>query len=607
MTDNKRRFVSIYKNQELFYKGYIDLKFEFKWSDEEKKDGLSISFTFSDKTVGITKLNLSKIFSTSQIDSLCKNIPLSEGKFYTNVLSKMQDSSNCVYLQIFEGNDLLLETYVLNDLFTKYSPQITDGYLCEMPIANQFQQIILNLTNNPVNNLTAEQVPSHIVDHDRIKFEHYIIDGYLYENNEVLRGIGDSKRNKIINNGSTTMYRVLDNKYYTYDFEPNKLTFKVDGDVIYEFIGEFNEIISPIQYWIDRRTYINVKMHSFKGKFIRSGKEFMIELMPLINTTRTSYAISKAFEIEIIDNKENIAINETSNLEDLIGLYNLKEQFKSFSNLMNYNKWRNGILENSGNVSIGLHMAFLGNPGTGKTTVAKKIGGLLKELEILKKGHVVVAERSTLVEKYIGQTAQKVKKIVESALDGVLFIDEAYSLYSESPNDYGHEAISTLITEMENNRENLVVIFAGYNDKMKRFFDMNEGLNSRISYKFIFDDYTSEEKIEILKSIIEQNNFIIKNDVLEQAKVKLAEVSSVLDSPTDNRYEFGNARGVRKFFEYMVQNIADRLAQETKNYTQPLPDGVVINEFLVSDLSGIKERFLMGQSIEQPKQIGFTV
>lgn len=294
-----------------------------------------------------------------------------------------------------------------------------------------------------------------------------------------------------------------------------------------------------------------------------------------------------------------------TNLDDLIGLQQLKEQFENFSNLMKYNNWRKKASDSNKDISINLHMAFLGNPGTGKTTVANRVGALLKEMNILEKGHVVVADRSTMVAGYIGQTANKVRELVTQALDGVLFIDEAYALYAGSENDFGHEALSTLISEMENNRGRLVVIFAGYKDKMDNLFKMNEGLNSRISYRFTFDDYTLEEKVEILKLSIQQNGYSIAPDALEAAKLLLTDISNLLDKSDENRYDFGNARGVRNFFEYMIQNIANRVGIITNGYTEKLPDDFSINEFTVDDLTGIRERFLTGVVINEPVQIGF--
>lgn len=602
---NSKRYVTLMKNNELFFKGYIDLNLHISLKDLEQKERPVRSFSFSKFTLGTTKINLSKFASTNELKIINEYDPLIDGKYYTNSFNIEYNKENGYFIQILEGTDLLLETYVKKAAFKKSDFHFSEGSKLDIPIANQFQQIILNLTNNPILDLWVNDVPDHIRDNNKIKFEEYLSEGHIYEDGKVLKTVGQFNLNQVINNGSTTMYRTSDKKYFKYDYQPGILTFKIDDQKIYEFRGDFSEVVSPIQYWADKRSYINLKLHSFKGKFIRHGKENPVEVSPKINELNRSVVIKDAFNVEYHLNNETNDIG-TSSLDDLIGLANLKEQFTSFSNFMNYNKWRKGSLKSAGDINIGLHMAFLGNPGTGKTTVAKRIGSLLRDLDMLKKGHVVVAERSTLVGKYIGHTAIKVKEVVESALDGVLFIDEAYSLYSESPNDYGHEAISALITEMENNKENLVVIFAGYNDKMQNLFDMNEGLKSRISYRFMFDDYTSEEKVEILKSIIIENNFIIKDEVLHQAEITLSEISQILDNPIKNRYEFGNARGVRKFFEYMVQNIADRIAIESAGYTIPLATKDQINEFLLEDLDNIKEKFIPNGQVEETGTIGFT-
>ncbi|MBO4761862.1 MAG: AAA family ATPase, partial [Lachnospiraceae bacterium] len=204
-------------------------------------------------------------------------------------------------------------------------------------------------------------------------------------------------------------------------------------------------------------------------------------------------------------------------------------------------------------MDMSFHMVFMGNPGTGKTTVARLISKIYKELGLLSKGTLVETDRSGLVAGYVGQTALKVQDVVHKAIGGVLFIDEAYSLASDTQNDFGDEAIETLVKLMEDHRDNLVVIVAGYTDDMKRFLKRNQGLVSRFNKYFYFDDYNNEELISILISMAKGAGYEISEGAQNKA-------SSIIASMDENeRYKFGNARGIRNMFERMVAAQANRV------------------------------------------------
>ncbi|MCR5520411.1 MAG: AAA family ATPase [Lachnospiraceae bacterium] len=238
-------------------------------------------------------------------------------------------------------------------------------------------------------------------------------------------------------------------------------------------------------------------------------------------------------------------------LNSLVGLSSVKEEVGSLINLI---KVRNMRRERGlPLMDMSFHMVFMGNPGTGKTTVARLISKIYKELGLLSKGTLVETDRSGLVAGYVGQTALKVRDVVHKALGGVLFIDEAYSLASDSQNDFGDEAIETLVKLMEDHRDDLVVIVAGYTEDMKKFLKRNQGLVSRFNKYFYFDDYDDEELLAILSSMAKGAGY----EIVEGAMMKAKAVLSSMDA--NERYKFGNARGIRNMFERMVTAQANRV------------------------------------------------
>ena len=193
--------------------------------------------------------------------------------------------------------------------------------------------------------------------------------------------------------------------------------------------------------------------------------------------------------------------------------------------------------------NVNLHMLFLGNPGTGKTTVARCLSSILYNLGYIKEDKLIEVSSKDLVAEYVGQTSIKTYSVIERALGGILFIDEAYSLSSKN-NSYNDEAIATLIKAMEDNRDNLVVIFAGYTKEMQDFINSNSGIASRIGYTLNFKDYTEDELLEIFKGMIYKAGFKITNDALLKARKIINE--------NKNMKNFGNARFVRNMYEKTV-------------------------------------------------------
>jgi SpoVK/Ycf46/Vps4 family AAA+-type ATPase len=199
------------------------------------------------------------------------------------------------------------------------------------------------------------------------------------------------------------------------------------------------------------------------------------------------------------------------------------------------------------------HLVFSGNPGTGKTTIARLVAQIYRSLGILRKGHLIETDRAGLVAGYVGQTAIKVKEVVESALGGVLFIDEAYSLASGGSNDFGQEAIETLLKMMEDHRDDLVLVVAGYTEKMQEFLDSNPGLRSRFNKHIHFDDYGKDQLVQIFKSFCQKADF--KTSV--GAEDELSAIFDALIALKDE--SFGNARLARNLFEMAVSKQANRI------------------------------------------------
>lgn len=237
-------------------------------------------------------------------------------------------------------------------------------------------------------------------------------------------------------------------------------------------------------------------------------------------------------------------------LDCLVGLASVKEEVRKLANLLKVQLMRRE--RGLGEVPVALHVVFAGNPGTGKTTVARLYARILKGLGLLARGHLVEVDRAGLVAGYMGQTAEKVDAVVNQALDGVLFVDEAYNLVGDDSSDYGHEAISTILSRMENHRDRLVVVAAGYTDEMVRFLDSNPGLRSRFSRTWTFPDYATGDLSKIFRALCRRHQLELAADADAMLEERVRSI------PRDRT--FGNARAVRNLFEEAIGKQADRLS-----------------------------------------------
>lgn len=336
------------------------------------------------------------------------------------------------------------------------------------------------------------------------------------------------------------------------------------------------ELLNKIKN-IDKLSKNNFKFESLVQEIINSKNEkAILELIKnlsnlkkentilsiqekIVDITEVLYKYLGSNKIDDIFNElkesTNISLEESmKKLNELIGLKSVKEQV---NDLIAYNQIQQ-LRENNGlkKSTKTLHIAFLGNPGTAKTTVARIIGRMYKSIGLLSKGHFIEVSRTDLIAEYQGQTAIKVKKLIERAKGGVLFIDEAYSITENSNSDsYGRECLTELTKALEDYRDDLVVIVAGYPNLMEQFFDSNPGLKSRFNTFIYFDDYSIEELIKIFVYICEKNDYKVDDELYIKVKKLL---NSKLNEKDPN---FSNARFVRNLFDIITVQQAKRLVK----------------------------------------------
>ncbi|WP_124115294.1 AAA family ATPase [Paenibacillus xylanexedens] len=244
---------------------------------------------------------------------------------------------------------------------------------------------------------------------------------------------------------------------------------------------------------------------------------------------------------------------------EMIGLDKVKDLIYEIYSLIQVNKYRSEVgLKNSKQV---YHMIFKGNPGTGKTTVARIISKMLNKMGVLSKGHLIEVERADLVGEYIGHTALKTRELVKKAMGGILFIDEAYSLARGGEKDFGKEAIDTLVKVMEDKSDDLIIILAGYPIEMDDFLQINTGLPSRFPIQINFDDYSTEELMLIALKMSSEKDY----NFTSEAGVKLKQI---IQEEKNLRIHFSNARYVRNVIEKAIRHQAVRLMKRRENISR---------------------------------------
>jgi hypothetical protein len=349
-------------------------------------------------------------------------------------------------------------------------------------------------------------------------------------------------------------YLEIKNEFSASDEKLSELFFKILSPVI-NYDAENSDYVQMQVFEcfkeVGYNTIIYIKMMGGNTKEAEKTIEDLLKLLYDCIPENEDLIIENPYAGLEMEHEEETVEELIDRLNQLIGLDGVKEEINSLVNYLKISKLRKDMGMNVAKVSM--HLVFLGNPGTGKTTVARLIAKIYKALGVLEKGQLVEVDRADLVAGYVGQTALKTKEKIDEAMGGILFIDEAYTLAKEG-NDFGQEAIDTILKAMEDNRDRFVVIVAGYPKPMEEFLNSNPGLDSRFNKKINFEDYSADELMQIMESFCVE----YKMELTAEAKRRFGQF---LRWKCDNKPKnFANGREIRNIFENMIANQANRLA-----------------------------------------------
>jgi stage V sporulation protein K len=362
--------------------------------------------------------------------------------------------------------------------------------------------------------------------------------------------------------GLAYYYDAILNKHFANENDLKNLNKLV---VTNNFKSHFNKIVQEnILFDLDKsKTYLLNYLRQNKHSKFEEVKQTFYAFLSLVcdfdiqknqninDVLGIDFTIHNAIEVE--DDSLEKVLGE---LNELVGLENVKKDVAELVNLLKVQQKR--TTQGLKNIEITLHTVFLGPPGTGKTTVARLLGRIFKHLQFLTKGQMIETDREGMVAGYVGQTATKVDAIIAEAKGGVLFIDEAYALSQNLGNDYGGEAVNTLLKRMEDFRDDFAVVVAGYDEPMQVFIDSNPGLRSRFNRYFHFDHFSPEQLFTIFEIYCKKSDFILT----QEAKEKLKDTFELLFEKRDD--SFGNARVIRNIFEKCIQKQANRIIKIKK-------------------------------------------
>ena len=424
-------------------------------------------------------------------------------------------------------NDLLLNKGLIRDMYTIQK----DG-----KIQNKFGILIIeNFENIMFENQMDKNMILNMLT-DKIETNSSRVCTVIYGNKETLKSI-------------LAPYPKLSTSLFNIELDIDELSI----EEVHKMVIEKIERKEPVSEEISEKIFNYIKQTY--GNSELKNTEYVKVLYNKIMLKK--FDVFKMSEVQVLDIEDIPNVYNTRNLPEilqdlnnLVGLDKIKEQINNLISLLKFNK--NANIDIS---KFNLHMVFTGNPGTGKTTVARLLSDILFNLGYVRKNKLVEVSAKDLIAEYIGQTSGKTYNVMKSAFGGVLFIDEAYSIIStDSKGTFASDCISTILKVMEDQKDNIVVIFAGYKDEMENFVKFNPGLQSRIGYKIEFEDYSNEELLQIFKNLLEKNKFSMTKEAEEKVK-SVIEKSSKIEN-------FGNGRYINKMYQDILVLHANNMEEE---------------------------------------------